>query len=125
MTVSEPCHMTAVENFARDFAAAQASEAYSNSTHPLLPWGLFAMLNQVASHLLVEFLVHGRRACFAAKRDWAYAPEPTFEQAHGCVGARCYIAHDLECAHRPPRATNTTRHDGAVTLTRAERALRR
>ena len=95
--------MSVVDAFARDFAATMASDAYSNSTHALLPFGLFAMLNQVATHLLVEQLVHGRRACFAPKPDWAYAPEPAFEREHACAGARCYIDRDLACARRHAR----------------------
>ena len=98
--------MSVVDAFARDFAATMASDAYSNSTHALLPFGLFAMLNQVATHLLVEQLVHGRRACFAPKPDWAYAPEPAFEREHACAGARCYIDRDLG-ARRPARRRRT------------------
>ena len=76
--------MSALENFTRDFAATQASHAYSNTTFALRYGGMFAMLNQIVQHLLSEHVAHGLRACFATKGDWAYAPDPAFERAHGC-----------------------------------------
>ena len=91
----------------------QASQAYSNTTFALRYGGMFAMLNQIVQHLLSEHVTHGLRACFATKGDWAYAPDPAFERAHGCAGARCYIDRELVCAHRPPRAPKrpaTDRH---------------
>ena len=113
-----------MEDFARDLAATQASSAFSNTTFALRYGGMFAMLNQVVQHVLSEQLVHGLRACFATKADWAYAPEPAFTNAHGCEGARCYIDRELVCEHRPPR-DSTTRHAGPVTITRTEHALGR
>ncbi len=117
--------------FERAFAATQASDVYSNATFALAPWGLFSALNQVVQHLVAEHVVHGRRACFSAKPDWAYAPESAFESARSCSRLGCYLARDLACARRPRRAVNVSAaerrpdggHAGPATITRAERVL--
>ena len=48
----------ALDAFTRDFAATQASDAYSNATFVLSLTGLFATLNQVVAHLVTEHVVH-------------------------------------------------------------------
>ena len=60
----------ALAAFTRDFAATQASDAYSNATFVLSLTGLFATLNQVVAHLVTEHVVHGARACFAPHAAW-------------------------------------------------------
>ena len=85
----------ALAAFTRDFAATQASDAYSNATFVLSLTGLFATLNQVVAHLVAEHVVHGARACFAPHAAWAYAPSAAFERARACAGVGCYLQREL------------------------------